>query len=296
MSRWTMPDSWAASSAEAIAREHAQGLAARQRPLHDHVGERRAVDEAHRDEHEPVGLAGLVDGDDVRVVERGGVAALEAEALAEALVADERRGEHLQRHAAVQRELASRGRRRPSRRPRRSPRCGSPPASRPPGACSAGPEVADAAAARWLVAAAADCSAVAAADCWAAADCRPAEVDSRAWASASAWASAWASPARGRSPIARSGACSIDFGADVTCSRTAAGAAGAAGSRARGRTRAGTAPARGALPREAGWRAVERHRRTRGARRSCSACSAARAPVSRAGCESARSACAIAAP
>ena len=51
-----------------------------------------ALDVAHRQEELPVLLAGLVDRDDVRVVERGGEPRLVEEAAAEALVARPARG------------------------------------------------------------------------------------------------------------------------------------------------------------------------------------------------------------
>ena len=52
-----------------------------------------------------VGLAGLVDGDDVGVVEGGLQQALAPEALAEGGIGAELHGQHLQRHHALQREL-----------------------------------------------------------------------------------------------------------------------------------------------------------------------------------------------
>ncbi len=66
----------------------------------------RAVHEPHRDV-EPAGdLAGVVDRDDRRVVERGGEARLAQEALAEAHVPGELGREELERDGAVEREVA----------------------------------------------------------------------------------------------------------------------------------------------------------------------------------------------
>ena len=50
---------------------------------HDQVLERRSLDHAHREEQPAIGLTGLVDGDDVGVVEGGLQQALATEALAE---------------------------------------------------------------------------------------------------------------------------------------------------------------------------------------------------------------------
>ena len=52
-------------------------------PAQDHVLQGRPADQPHREEEAVLGLAGLVDGDDVRVVDRGLEQALAAEALAE---------------------------------------------------------------------------------------------------------------------------------------------------------------------------------------------------------------------
>ena len=65
-------------------------------------GEVAAVDEAHRDEERAVLLAGLVDGHDVRVLERGRHARLALEAPAELRVGRELGHDDLQRHAAAE--------------------------------------------------------------------------------------------------------------------------------------------------------------------------------------------------
>jgi hypothetical protein len=60
------------------------------------------VDEAHGDEERAVLLAGLVDGDDVRMLERGRHARLALEAPAELRVGRELGHDDLERHAAVE--------------------------------------------------------------------------------------------------------------------------------------------------------------------------------------------------
>ena len=65
-------------------------------------GEVVPVDEAHRDEERAVLLAGLVDRDDVRVLEGGRDARLALEALAELRVGRELGHDDLQRHAAAE--------------------------------------------------------------------------------------------------------------------------------------------------------------------------------------------------
>ena len=76
-----------------------------QRPLREQLFELGAVDEAHRDVQLAGDLAGVVDGDDVRVVDRGGQPRLAQEALAEALVLGELGGEDLQRHRPLECEV-----------------------------------------------------------------------------------------------------------------------------------------------------------------------------------------------
>ena len=83
MSRWISPASCAVSSASAIGAQEPQRARAVELAGDDQVLERRPADQAHRDEQPLVDLAGLVDRDDVRVVERRLDAALAAEALAE---------------------------------------------------------------------------------------------------------------------------------------------------------------------------------------------------------------------
>ena len=64
--------------------------------LGDELGEVVALDVAHGEEEDAVLLSRLVDGDDVRVVERGRDPRLAQEALAEALVLGELGGDHLE--------------------------------------------------------------------------------------------------------------------------------------------------------------------------------------------------------
>ena len=68
--------------------------------LGDDLREIGAFDVAHREEENAVLLSGLVDGDDVRMVERGRDPRLAQEALAEALVLGELGRDHLERDLA----------------------------------------------------------------------------------------------------------------------------------------------------------------------------------------------------
>ena len=65
-----------------------------------------AVDVAHGDEQPAIGLARVVDGDDVRVVEARRQPRLVQEPLAEALVVREALGQHLERHRASEAHVA----------------------------------------------------------------------------------------------------------------------------------------------------------------------------------------------
>ena len=69
--------------------------------------ERLALDELHGEIGLPLPLADVVDLDDVRVVERGHGAGLAQEALLDALVVRERRGQHLDRDVAAERRLVA---------------------------------------------------------------------------------------------------------------------------------------------------------------------------------------------
>src|ERR671934_55536 len=64
-----------------------------------------ALDVAHGDEEDAARLVGVVDGDDVGVVEGGGDARLAQEALAEALVLGQLGGEQLERHLASEAQV-----------------------------------------------------------------------------------------------------------------------------------------------------------------------------------------------
>ena len=66
----------------------------------------RAVDIPHRDEEAAVGLAGLVDRDDVRVVEARREPRLAQQSLAEALVVGERFREELERDRPLEPNVA----------------------------------------------------------------------------------------------------------------------------------------------------------------------------------------------
>jgi hypothetical protein len=73
--------------------------------LAEHRSEVGAVDVLHRQVQQPVHLAGVVDRDHVRVLERGGDPRLALEALAEALRLRVLRGDDLDRGAALEVEV-----------------------------------------------------------------------------------------------------------------------------------------------------------------------------------------------
>jgi len=78
----------------------------RERPLAaDERADVVAVHEAHRDVRDALLLARVVDGDHVRVVDRGRDARLAQEPRAHVGVLDQRGRDHLHRHRALQREL-----------------------------------------------------------------------------------------------------------------------------------------------------------------------------------------------
>ena len=71
MSRWTRPFACAASSAEATCLDDIHSLLGLKPPLAvQKTSQVGALDEVHRHEQEPILLAGVVDGDDVRVANR----------------------------------------------------------------------------------------------------------------------------------------------------------------------------------------------------------------------------------
>ena len=86
-SRWTSPRACAASSAEAIwpTRPTARSGSSRPETLEE-PGQVAPLHVAHRDVEHAVRLAGVVDRDDVRMLERRGDLRLAEEALAEPLV------------------------------------------------------------------------------------------------------------------------------------------------------------------------------------------------------------------
>ena len=98
-SRWTRPAVCAASSAEATGEMNDGDPARRQGPADpEHPLQGVARHEAHRDVLHAVGLAGRVDRDDVRVVDRRDGAGLADEPRPQRLVADQQ----LQRHDPVE--------------------------------------------------------------------------------------------------------------------------------------------------------------------------------------------------
>jgi hypothetical protein len=69
---------------------------------HDQVLQVRAADQAHGEEEPVLAFARLVDGDDVRVLERGLQEAFAAEALAERGLLAQLGRDHLQRHGPAE--------------------------------------------------------------------------------------------------------------------------------------------------------------------------------------------------
>ena len=106
-SRWTMPCTWAASSASAICRGDGQRLVERQRPLRDPIGERRPLDQLQHQRRGAARLLEAVDRRDVRVVERRQHLGLALEARQAIGVEHERVGQDLQRDVALQRRVAA---------------------------------------------------------------------------------------------------------------------------------------------------------------------------------------------
>ena len=127
MSRCTKPPRWIASSPAAACSTIVDrvGPTGSGPPRRTRARRSSPVDEPHREEREAVGLAGGVDRDHVRVLDRRRGARLAQEPLADRVVLDQLGRDHLQRDDAVEIELAARGRRRPSRRDRRATRSGS---------------------------------------------------------------------------------------------------------------------------------------------------------------------------
>jgi hypothetical protein len=89
--------------------EDVEGPRRIQRPFaRQHLPEVLALHEPHDEEQHPFGLPGVVDRQDVGVVERGRQPGLTQEPLAEVLVGRELRRQHLQRDAAPQMDVFGR--------------------------------------------------------------------------------------------------------------------------------------------------------------------------------------------
>jgi len=84
-------------------RAQPQDVGQRQRTGVYEVAKRRALDVLHRDEAQAVGLTNLIDGTNVRVIERGGITRLSQQPLAGRIVA--RVHGHLEPHVAMQRRV-----------------------------------------------------------------------------------------------------------------------------------------------------------------------------------------------
>ena len=105
-SRWTSPRACAASSADAIWPRRPTARSGSRRPrLSQEARKVASLDVAHREEEHAVRLAGGVDRDDVRMLERRGDLRLAEEAIAEPLVARKLRSEHLERDPPLERDL-----------------------------------------------------------------------------------------------------------------------------------------------------------------------------------------------
>jgi hypothetical protein len=86
-------------------RDNAHGLLCRQWPFGEELLEIRAADVAHRDVQLACDLACVVDGNDVRVIDRRSQPRLGQKPLAEVLVLGQFRRKDLQRHVAVESEI-----------------------------------------------------------------------------------------------------------------------------------------------------------------------------------------------
>ena len=99
-SRWTMPFSWAAASASARAMPIVDHPPTGSPPSRNQAIERLALHQLHREEAHAAGLLDRVDGDDVRVIERGDGLGLALEALRGARGRGHVGGQHLERDVA----------------------------------------------------------------------------------------------------------------------------------------------------------------------------------------------------
>ena len=102
MSRWMIPLVCAASSAVATCCAMIDREADRERPPADLVGERPPFEQLHRDEGPAVVLADLVDGADVRMVERRRRPRLAREPIERAARLPDHVGQELERHLPPQ--------------------------------------------------------------------------------------------------------------------------------------------------------------------------------------------------
>ena len=107
MSRWTSPEPWAWASAERASRSSRRILVERQRSLAlDQLRQAGPVDQLHRVPQEPRPPGDVEDVDDVRVAELGGELRLTPKALDYLRVLGERGVQHLERHLALEVEVA----------------------------------------------------------------------------------------------------------------------------------------------------------------------------------------------
>ena len=117
-SRWTSPRSWARSSALATWVSRSIACAADRGPCRNRRPQVGSFDVAHRDEQVTVGLARLVDRNDVRMVDRRCQFGLGQESLPKGSAGGEGRGQDLQRDLALEAEILAQGTPRPSHRVR----------------------------------------------------------------------------------------------------------------------------------------------------------------------------------
>ena len=112
-SRCTMPRAVRAREPVRELRGDLEERGAGHGPVPDELAQRPARHELHREERRAVGLADVVDRDDVRVVQGGGGARLVREAREALLVVGEMRGKNLERDLAAEARVAARGTRPP---------------------------------------------------------------------------------------------------------------------------------------------------------------------------------------
>ena len=105
-SRWTIPCSWAASSASAICRAIGMASLTGIGPSRNAIGERRTLDELQHERLKSIGFFEAVNRRDVRMIERGEDLRFALEAREPLLIEGEAVGQDLERDVALERRVA----------------------------------------------------------------------------------------------------------------------------------------------------------------------------------------------